>query len=95
MQRTSVVLPAPFSPASATISPGRRHRSTWSSARSGPNRAASPWTDSSGQDPVCTGGATLAVMATLWRFSCPSGQGAGSARPPEGLAAIRRGGRLS
>src|SRR5690348_2436427 len=75
MQRTSVVLPAPFSPASATSSPGRRHRSTWSSARSGPNRAASPWTDSSGHDPGCTGGATPAVMATLWRFSWPSGQG--------------------
>ncbi len=36
MQRTSVVLPAPFSPARATSSPGRTARSTPSSARSGP-----------------------------------------------------------
>ncbi len=75
MQRTSVVLPAPFSPASPTSSPGRRHRLTWSSARSGPNRAASPWMDSSGRGPVGTGGATLAAIAALWRFQCRPARG--------------------
>ena len=48
MQRTSVVLPAPFSPASATSSPGATVRFTPSSACTAPNRAASPDTRSSG-----------------------------------------------
>ena len=48
MQRTSVVLPAPFSPASATTSPGRICRSTPSSARSGPKSTTRSDTDSSG-----------------------------------------------
>src|SRR6202022_316865 len=34
----SVVLPAPFSPSSATISPGRASKSTLSSARRAPKR---------------------------------------------------------
>ncbi len=40
-QRTSVVLPAPFSPARATTSPGRMFRSMPSSARTGPKLTAS------------------------------------------------------
>src|SRR5262249_35599126 len=48
MQRTSVVLPAPFSPASAMSSPGRTLRSTPSSARTAPNLTSSPDTVSSG-----------------------------------------------
>ena len=47
MQRTRVLLPAPFSPARATSSPGRTVRSTPCRAVSGPNRAPSPETVSS------------------------------------------------
>ena len=47
-------------------------------------------------DPVCTGGATLAAIATLWRLSWPSGQGPGPARPRRrAWPRCRRGGRLS
>ena len=49
MQRIRVLLPAPFSPASATSSPARTVRSTPSRAVSGPNRTRSPDTAS------CTG----------------------------------------
>ena len=52
MQRTSVDLPAPFSPASATSSPARTSRSTCSIALIGPNRALSPRTASSGGSPA-------------------------------------------
>src|SRR5947209_7079863 len=38
----SVVLPAPFSPNSASTSPGSKARSTWSLATSPPNRLTTP-----------------------------------------------------
>ena len=58
MQRTSVVLPAPFSPASATSSPVRTLRLTSSRARSWPKLTLSPETVSSG--PAVGGGRRLA-----------------------------------
>ena len=48
MALISVVLPAPFSPASATISPARSARCTPSRAVSPPNRTVSADTASSG-----------------------------------------------
>ena len=68
MQRTSVLLPAPFSPASATSSPARTVRSTESSAVSRPNRTPSPDTASCAAATVLAGLAGLAgaFMRTLW-----------------------------
>ena len=62
MQRTSVVLPAPFSPASAMSSPGRTLRSTLSSARTAPNLTSSPDTVSSGAGASSTASGTRAVI---------------------------------
>ena len=50
MQRTSVVLPAPFSPPGPRARRAGPRESTPCRARSGPNRTASPDTESSGQD---------------------------------------------
>ena len=79
MQRTSVLLPAPFSPASATTSPARTVRSTESRAVSGPNRTPSPDTASCAAA-TALAGLTMAFMRTLW--SEPTLSTTCSARPP-------------
>ncbi len=77
MHRTSVVLPAPFSPARATISPSPTVRLTPSSARTGPKLTARSDTDSSGDAPV-TSGASAVNMSPLWPLTTAATTSAGT-----------------
>src|SRR6201996_1532734 len=72
IQRTSVVLPAPFSPASAMSSPGRTVRLMPSRAWTAPNRADRPDTDSSG----VTAGWANSEAATIHSLCGLSGRAA-------------------
>ena len=63
--RMSVVLPAPFSPASATTSPARSARLTRSSAVSAPKRTVSPDTESSGVPPTVSRSAPLVTITIV------------------------------
>jgi hypothetical protein len=63
--RISVVLPAPFSPASATTSPAPSARLTRSSAVSAPKRTVSPDTESSGVPLTMSLSAPLATITIV------------------------------
>ena len=89
-QRTSVDLPAPFSPARATTSPRRTSRSTRSSARSVPNWTETPRADSSG----CSSGvggrrSEVAAGLTISGVAAVAARAARPRRPFGGREAIR------